>query len=106
MREAESTSCGMICRCIRLLYHATPVLAGVRTATSAWSRTRGKGRGERAKEMKKASGIMPGVFLIFGEVQHYGPEEPKKNAPGATAQGMSELDSLLSRVHHNSVDAR
>jgi hypothetical protein len=55
--------------------------------------------------MTKASGIMPGVFLIFGEVLHSGPEEPKKNPPGATAQGMSELDSLLSRVHRNSVDA-
>ena len=43
--------------------------------------------------MTKASGIMPGVFLTFEEVLHYGPEEPKKNAPGATAQGMSELDS-------------
>jgi hypothetical protein len=61
--------------------------------------------GEREKAMSKASGIMPGVFLIFGEGLHYGPEEPKKNAPGATAQGMSELDSLLLRVHRNSVDA-
>ena len=26
----------------------------------------------------------------------------KKKAPGATAQGMGELDSLVSRVHHNS----
>jgi hypothetical protein len=44
-------------------------------------------------------------FLIFEEVLHYGLEEPKKNAPGAMAQGMSELDSLRTRVHRNSVDA-
>jgi hypothetical protein len=30
--------------------------------------------------------------------------EKKKKAPGTTAQGTSELDSLLSRVHHNSAD--
>jgi hypothetical protein len=28
----------------------------------------------------------------------------KKEAPGATAQGTSELDSLVARVHHNSAD--
>jgi hypothetical protein len=77
---------------------------GVRIAMSAWSSTRGKRSGERAKEMKKASGIMPGVFLIFREVLPNGLDEPKKNAPGATAQGTSELDSLLSRVHRNSAN--
>jgi hypothetical protein len=29
-------------------------------------------------------------------------ETGKRKAPGATAQGMSDLDSLISRVHHNS----
>src|SRR6266850_4567957 len=36
-RGAECTDHGAICRCIRRPCHATPVLAGVRLATSAWA---------------------------------------------------------------------
>jgi hypothetical protein len=57
-----------------------------------------------AKERKGKAPDIRGFVVLGGVVQRCSSEH-QRNAPDATAQGMSELDSLTSRVRRNSVYA-